>query len=128
MNISVDRNSKMDSHRAFVRSSSELDKGTSLVMFPEGTIPNNTPKLGRFKNGPFKLAIAKQIPIVPVTFLNNWQILPDGRKKKHGGRPKRAKAIVHAPIETKGMTENDLELLKAMVYKTIDNALRQNNK
>ena len=125
MNIAVERSSKIDSHRAFVRAAEEIDKGTSMVMFPEGTIPNHTPKLGMFKNGPFKLAIDKQIPIVPVTFKNNWKILPDGRKKKKGGKPGTAFVVIHKPIETKGMTEDDLVLLKNTVFDIIDSTIRK---
>ena len=126
MNIAVERKSKVDLHRAFTRAAEEIDKGISLVMFPEGTIPNHTPKLGMFKNGPFKLAIDKQIPVVPVKYLNNWQILPDGRKKKKGGKPGLARVIIHKPIETKGMTDDDVLMLKNIVFDIIDSTIRAN--
>lgn len=124
MNIAVERKSKMDSHRAFLRASKEIDKGTSLIMFAEGTIPEHTPKIGAFKNGPFKLAIEKQIPIVPVTYLNNWQILPDGRKRKNGGKPGIANVIIHAPIETTGLKEEDAGALRQKVFHIIDSTIR----
>ena len=62
MNIPVNRKSVLDSHRAFMRAGSDIDKGISVALFPEGTIHHNGPVIGRFKNGPFRLAIEKQIP------------------------------------------------------------------
>ena len=118
MNIPVNRKSVKDSHRAFLRAGSDIDKGISVTLFPEGTIHHNGPVMGRFKNGPFRLAIEKQIPIVPVTFLNNWKILPDDFYQRIG-RPGIARIILHKPIETKGMTENDLEMLKKKTLEII---------
>ena len=106
-------------------SASDLKKGISISIFPEGTIHDNAPKLNRFKNGPFKMAIESQVPIVPVTFKNNWIILPEGRKGKKGGKPTRMEVVIHKPIPTKGMTENNIEALKAQVFAIINNELRK---
>src|ERR1035437_9462085 len=62
MDIPVDRSSRIGSHKAFSRASDDLKKGISIAIFPEGTILNTAPKLHRFKNGPFKLAIDNQVP------------------------------------------------------------------
>ena len=123
--IPVDRGSMKASHRAFVRSGEDIDKGYSIAIFPEATIPDHTPRLARFKNGPFKLAIDKQVSIIPVTFIDNWRILPDGRKSKHGGRPGKARIIVHKPVRTKGLHEDDLDALKKEVFDTIDGTIRK---
>ena len=123
--IAVDRSSMKASHRAFVRSGDDIDKGYSIAIFPEATIPDHTPRLARFKNGPFKLAIDKQVPVLPVTILDNWRILPDGRKSGHGGRPGKARIIIHKPIITAGMKDDDLENLKNQTFKTIDQTIRK---
>ncbi len=124
MNIPVNRKSRKDSHRAFLRAASDMEKGISITLFPEGTIHHNGPIMGRFKNGPFRLAIEKQVPIVPVTFLNNWILLPDDYYRRVG-RPGIAKVIIHEPIPTTGMTEADLDTLKAKVYAIVDAPLRK---
>ena len=67
--------------------------------------------MGRFKNGPFRLAIEKQVPIVPITFMNNWLLLPDDFYRRIG-HPGIAHVILHDPIPTIGLTENDLDVLK----------------
>lgn len=123
MNIPVNRKSTRDSHRAFLRAASDLDKGISITLFPEGGIHDSAPHMARFKNGPFRLAIEKQVPIVPVTFLDNWLILPDNVKHS-AGRPGVSRVIIHEPIETKGMTEGDLEELKQRVFNVIDKTLK----
>ena len=123
MNIPVNRKSIKESHRAYLRAASDLDKGISINLFPEGTIHHNGPRMGRFKNGPFRLAIEKQIPIVPVTFVNNWRLVPDDYYRRVG-HPGIARIVVHEPIETKGMTEKDLERLKHQVFEVISGPLR----
>lgn len=124
MNIPVDRASIMSSHRAFKRASDDIDKGISVAIFPEATIPDNAPHLKFFKNGAFKLAIEKQVPIVPITFLDNWKIMPDGiLRRMKAGHPGITRIIVHEPIETKGMTEADLPILKNKIFKILEESL-----
>ena len=123
VDIPVDRGSKRDSFRAYKEALESIDKGFSLVVFPEGTTSNDAPEMLEFKNGPFRIAIEKQIPVVPVTFLDNWWLfLYDGSML---ARPGTARAIVHAPIETKGMTVADVDMLKMEVYNVIDSTLRK---
>ena len=51
-----------------------LKKGLSLCIAPEGT-RSWTPKLGKFKKGPFHLAMQAGVPIVPVIFRNSGEIM-----------------------------------------------------
>lgn len=115
MDIPVNRSSAKDAGRAFVRAAEEIDKGRSVFIFPEGTISNEG-KLRAFKNGAFKLAIDKQVPIFPVTFIHNWKLLQNGGFFKSLGRPGVAWVIVHPPISTTGMTEENLVTLKEKVF------------
>jgi 1-acyl-sn-glycerol-3-phosphate acyltransferase len=123
MHIPVNRKSNRDSHKAFIRIAEELDKGHNVVIFPEGTIPNTAPYLKNFKNGAFKLAIEKQMPIVPITFVDNWKLLQPGAFLKSNGRPGISHTIVHAAISTKGMGEADIETLRQKVFNIIKEPL-----
>lgn len=125
MNILVDRQSIIGSHRAFKRAADDIEKGISIAIFPEATIPECSPQMSRFKNGAFKLAIEKQIPIVPVVFLDNWRLLPDTRGKWCKGGPGVSRVIVHDPVSTEGLTENDLNDLKNSVFEIIQKTLRE---
>ncbi len=124
MNIPVFRNSRSGSHKAYLRAGEEIDKGHSVFLYPEATIPKSAPQMKVFKNGAFKLAIDKQVPIVPVAFINNWKILQNGGFFKSNGRPGLSKVVYHAPIQTTGMTEDDLVSLRTKVYQIIDQTLK----
>jgi 1-acyl-sn-glycerol-3-phosphate acyltransferase len=122
MDITVDRKSRMNSHKAFIKAGYEIDKGRSMVIYPEGTISEHG-KLKPFKNGPFKLAIDKQVPIVPIVNLNNWFLLQNGGYFKSNGRPGLAKTMILEPIETKGMTDENVDELREKVYTLINDTL-----
>ena len=81
--------------------------------------------MGEFKDGAFKIAIEKQIPIVPVTIPYNWLILPDDGK--WSGRPHIAMAIFHEPIETRGMTLENLGELMTKTREVITKELALHN-
>lgn len=121
LHITVDRNSLKSKYSTLVRSLESLDKGKSLMIFPEGGIfTKEYPKMIRFKDGAFRMAIEKQIPIVPVTIPFNWIILPDGDWLP---KIKPVRVIYHEPLPTVGMTLDNLKELKAATYETIDREL-----
>ncbi len=128
MNILVDRQSIRGSHRAFVSAAKQIDEGVSIFLFPEGGILNNRGELCRFKNGAFKLAIEKQIPIVPITFLNNWKLFQNGVLTRTFARPGLSRVIVNKPIDTKGLTLDDLVYLRQKVHGVIEGDLEEYNR
>jgi 1-acyl-sn-glycerol-3-phosphate acyltransferase len=122
MDISVNRESKMDSYRAYKRALQDLDLGASICMFPEGTTNDHAPSLLPFKSGPFRLAIERQVPVVPVTLLDNWRLyLYDGSRLCSPGI---TRAVIHTPIPTAGMTIEDADLLREKVFTIIDQTLK----
>jgi 1-acyl-sn-glycerol-3-phosphate acyltransferase len=123
MNILVDRNSIMSSHKSLQRAAEDIDKGINIVIFPEATIPESAPKLGRFKNGAFKLAIMKQVPVLPVVFLDNYKLMPDKPNVVNGGRPGTCRVVIKNPVPTIGMTEADVDTLKTTIFNIINNTL-----
>ena len=117
VDIPVNRESKMSSFRAFKKAIEKLQAGITMIVFPEGKIPDNyPPQLHAFKNGPFRLAIEAGVPIVPVTSLNNWKLLWD-TGTKHGSKPGVCDIYVHKPIETKHLTVDDADTLRDEVYR-----------
>lgn len=119
--ITVNRESKIDSYRALHRGLEELKKNIGLVVFPEGGIRDTAPKLARFKDGAFRMALITGVPLVPVTIPFNWIFLPDGQWVV---RPGKLKIIFHQPIETKHLTEKDMEDLKKQTFDIISNQLK----
>lgn len=128
MNITVNRKSRISGKRAMDRCEEELKKGNSVVVFPEGTIPKNTPQLGNFKSGAFKLAIENQIPIIPITFLDNYKRLEMKGLFSGKAGPGIARAIIHEPIPTVGLTEKDLIPLQDKVYAIINKELEKHGR
>jgi 1-acyl-sn-glycerol-3-phosphate acyltransferase len=125
--ICVDRKSAVSSAKSYIKSVRSLDEGRSLVIFPEGTIPATAgTQLMEFKDGPFKLAIEKQLPVVPVTMPYNQYFMPDlDGELKIRWHP--LKMIMHEPIETTGMTLQDLPALKEQVHHIIQQELTKHN-
>lgn len=126
IHITIDREKLKSRYNALGKCSVELDEGRNLVIFPEGGIVSkHPPKMARFKEGAFRLAIEKQIPIVPVTIPYNWIISPDdGKLLLH--RHKNM-IIFHDPIKTKGMNMDDLGALKSRVIEIISKELESRN-
>jgi 1-acyl-sn-glycerol-3-phosphate acyltransferase len=120
LHIQVDRSDKNSRSKSMLRSKKALDAGRSLFIMPEGGIVSqNIPEMHQpFKDGAFLLAAGSEVPIVPITFLNLYEIMPD--KMIFWGIPR---VVVHEPIETKGYTKENLEELKLKVFNVIQNEL-----
>lgn len=120
MNILVDRHSAAGAVQALRRMMAEVDMNHPLMIFPEGTITKNAPHMGLFKQGAFQIAIQKQIPIVPVTFLNNYRRLERKSFFRGFASPGISDVIIHEPVSTKGLTKNDLPELEKRVRDIIE--------
>ncbi|WP_051296373.1 lysophospholipid acyltransferase family protein [Eisenibacter elegans] len=121
--IPVVRERSTDAYRAMQRASEAVAAGKSVIIFPEGGVyTKNPPEMVRFKDGAFRVAIEQQVPIVPVTLLFNWKLLPDTPVPAASWG--RGEAIVHPPIDTKGLGLDDLETLKAQTRAAIEAPLK----
>ncbi len=120
MNILVDRKTKMGMIAALKRMNKELESGNSLAIFPEGTITKDAPYMGEFKSGAFAIAIQKQVPIVPVTFVTNWKILQRGNFFMGKGGPEISKVVIHKPILTNGLRKENVEDLQKQIFDIIN--------
>lgn len=124
LHITVDRASLSSRINTLKRSMQAIEEGKSLVIFPEGGIlTKHAPAMIKFKDGAFRVAIEKQIPIVPVTIPNNWIILPDEEPLLL--RWGIMKVIFHEPIETKGMTVGEVDALKEQAFSCIHTELEK---
>jgi 1-acyl-sn-glycerol-3-phosphate acyltransferase len=123
LNILVDRQNPKGAHEAMLKASSRLDSGTNVVIFPEGTISKLAPKLRPFKNGAFKIASQQNMPIIPVSFLNNHLILEDSMKFGAISKPGKAKVVIHEPIYPDPNSANDLLTLRDKCREAIASAL-----
>ena len=122
LHIQVDRDNKNSRSTSLNRSIKALQSGRSIMIFPEGGIEaKEIPKMHLpLKDGGFSMAIQQQVSIVPITFLNNYRIMQEG---KFGIYPHTLRAIVHKPIDTTGMTKDDVNSLKNSYYEVVQGAL-----
>jgi len=125
MNIAVNRGNRTEAVKALVHAARSIDKGICVALFPEGTIPATAPRMQRFKDGAFNLAIEKQVPIVPVTFLDHWKLFGEPGELLSRGHPGFAHVVRHPFIPTAGMTLADKEALRRRVHDTIEAPLRK---
>lgn len=126
LHITVDRSKLKSRYTTILRSMEAIDEGKSLIIYPEGgIITKHPPHLSGFKDGAFRVAIEKQIPIVPVTIPYNWILLPDSEFVLHW-HP--IKVIFHAPIHTIGLSMHDIDQLKQQVRLVISDELNKHNK
>lgn len=124
IDIAVNRKNRKASVQSFHEADKRIKEGASMLVFPEGAITKESPKLSRFKNGAFKLAIQNNIPVLPVTILDNYKRLPDGDFL--GGGPGKMRMIVHRPVEVTNLKLEDADTLKQNVYCIIEKALKEN--
>jgi 1-acyl-sn-glycerol-3-phosphate acyltransferase len=119
--VIVNRENRKDSYTAFVRAGLRLEKGLNMCIFPEGGIPSENIFLKKFKNGPFRLAADKNIPIVPITLPDNKNMFPQEYFK---GRPGFVRLKIHKPIYPNKISENSINDLNNSVYNTIFEQLK----
>jgi 1-acyl-sn-glycerol-3-phosphate acyltransferase len=75
--ISIDRSSPAKARRTLEQAVDRIKRGTSLVMFAEGTRGYNG-RLQPLKRGAFQLAMASGVPVVPVAIKGTREIMPKG--------------------------------------------------
>lgn len=127
LHIEVDRSSLKSRGESLVKTKQALAEGSSVVVFPEGGITSKAPPLmGRFKDSVFKLAIEKQIPIIPVTLSFNHLILPDdGKLLLRFGK---AKVVFHPPISVGGKDKKAVSEIREACFNVIQDQLLKDNR
>lgn len=120
LDIAVNRKKRSSGMQSIIRAKKELQNGWSIVIFPEGGIPENAPILNPFKNGAFKLAVETGTPILPITIIDNWRLFNSAPLLTGQASPGISRLIVHKPISTKGMDKKDLIHLRQQTFDTIN--------
>ncbi len=99
--ILVDRSNIRSRNAVFNQAQRRIKQGNSVCLFPEGGVPKDHHLLlDKFKDGPFRMAIDHQIPVVPLIFYDNKRRFPYDFGTSMPG-PLRVKLL--PPISTKGM-------------------------
>jgi 1-acyl-sn-glycerol-3-phosphate acyltransferase len=118
--IEIQRENRKAAFGAYEIAADRIKEGNSVVVFPEGTRGRAYP-LRPFKKGPFVLAIAAGVPIVPVIVHGTIEIMSKGSLWAHPGR-----IDVHLlePVSTAGVDYDHREALMQTVRTRMANAMR----
>ena len=119
--VIVDRENKRNAYSAFLKAGEKLKMGISMCIFPEGGIPKSDVFLKKFKNGPFRLALDKNIKIVPITMPDSKSMFPEQYFK---GRPGIVRVKIHKAIGSDSLAEKSIETFNLSVYNTIFEQLK----
>lgn len=106
--VMIERENKARAIDAYKRAAATIASGISAVVFPEGT-RSRTGELLPFKNAPFGLAIAAQVPLIPIYIQDTFRILPKGGVRLH---PRPIRVFVGEPIPTAQLTLADRQHLR----------------
>ena len=109
--VMINRQMKAKAMESYAQAGERIKGGFSPIVFPEGT-RSRTGEMLPFKTTPFALAIAAQVPVVPVYVHDTFRILPKGAWRL---RRSPIRVFIGAPVPTAGMTLDDRARLKDQV-------------
>jgi 1-acyl-sn-glycerol-3-phosphate acyltransferase len=114
--IKLVRGDRDSTINAIAQCRDRLAKRVSVMIFPEGT-RSKTQEMLPFKDGAFRLAIESQAPVLPIAVAGTRNAMAKGTF-----RFLRAHAVAQVlePIDTAGMTMDDIGRLKQMARERID--------
>lgn len=118
--IPVDRSSKESRKDSLYAMVNHLRRGVSVLVFPEGTRNRTEVPLKRFYEGAFNIAIAAQVPVLPMVIVNSRDLQPVESMLFYPGT---AALHILQPISTEGMTEADISRLSAETYDRMEAAI-----
>lgn len=122
IHITVNRSSYRSRANSLLKARKELSNGYNMGFFPEGGIRlKEYPSMMSFQDGAFRLAVETDTPIVPVTFLDNYDILPDDEIMNMKRR--KCRIIYHQPIHPIGNSDEHVRQLKQEVFRVIQTTL-----
>jgi 1-acyl-sn-glycerol-3-phosphate acyltransferase len=105
--IVIDRQRRVAAFESYRRAAAVIRRGASACVFAEGTRSRDG-RLMPFKKGPFVLAIAAQVPVVPVLVTGAYELMP-----RLAPWPRRGEVALHVGTEipTTGLDYEDRDQL-----------------
>jgi len=111
--VAVDRSSTANRARSVRILKSVLEKGISVLVFPEGTFNTSHRPLKEFYDGAFRIAIETGTPIKPVLLLNAYDRMH--YQSIFSLNPGKSRSVFLPEVSVEGLTIKDVGLLKEKV-------------
>lgn len=119
--VTVDRSSAANRANSVRILKSLINKGISVLVFPEGTFNMTTQPLKDFYDGAFRVAIETQTPVKPVLFLDAYRRMP--YESLFSMSPGRNRIVYLDEIQVTGYTLSGVALLKEEVFALMERKL-----
>jgi len=119
--VTVDRDNASDRSKSVKKLKAILQKGISILIFPEGTFNESGNALKSFYDGAFRIAIETQTAIKPVLFLDAHDRMP--YKGFFTLNPGKNRSVFLEEVSVAGLTVNDLPALKDKVFAIMEQKL-----
>lgn len=97
------------------KAKAEIVDGISMVIFPEGSRTRDG-KMGRFKRGAYHVAHDMNLPVVPLTINGAYDVMNRSGLRL---RPGKMELVIHQPVPTKSLTEEEISGLIDETRETI---------
>jgi len=98
-----------------------IQKGISIVIFPEGTFNETHKPLKEFFDGAFRIAIETQTPIKPILFLDTYDRM--SYKNFFSLTPGKSRAVYLDEISVENLTLKDISVLKEKTHQLMEKKL-----
>jgi 1-acyl-sn-glycerol-3-phosphate acyltransferase len=119
--IEIDRRNRKAAFQAYETAARDVKEGMSVIVYPEGT-RGHTYELRPFKKGPFVLAIAAHVPIVPTIIHGTIEIQRKGSFRIRSGV---IDIYFLDSIPTTGLSYDDRDALMQKVWDRMAGALEE---
>lgn len=116
--VFIKRNDPRASLKAIDEGISLIEKGFSLMIFPEGT-RSKGPRPGNFKRGAFRLATKPGVPIIPISLNGSYKMYEETGVIKGA----RIDVLVHPAVETKDLSRQEEKAMCLAVEKTVKDGI-----
>jgi 1-acyl-sn-glycerol-3-phosphate acyltransferase len=125
LNIPVYRKDKTKAGQALMQAKKAMEDGWSIVIFPEATIPEtNIPQMLPFKNGAFRLAKNLNVPILPLTFTQNFHLFSDPTQWLGPAHPGVVEVYINPYISVEEIAASSIEQLSEQCFEIIEAPLK----
>ena len=117
--VPIERQNRKAAFAAYDDAAKQIRDGNCVIVFPEGTRGYDYP-LRPFKKGPFVLAVAAGVPIVPVLLYGTREVIGKGSILVH---PRTVDVHFLEPVSVEGYDYEHRDALAAVVRGRIAEAL-----